>query len=138
MAPVSPQRAKLAASSDMSETTFKQRTHRGVASEEVDRVGRVAGNVAVADEHGHVGGQALGAEGGRREVRRHREEDDGAAVEGGQDRGLLAAGDVDADDGEVGGSTDALERLAAGATASAATSATSLTAGTPPGRPRRR
>ena len=60
------------------------------------------GNVAVADQHGHVGGQALGPERGRSEVGGHREKDDRAALHGGEDRGLLTAGDVDTHDGEIG------------------------------------
>ena len=63
---------------------------------------RRARDVAVADQHRDVGGQPLGAERGGGERGGHREEDDGAAVGGGQDRAALAAGYVDADDRDVG------------------------------------
>ncbi len=62
----------------------------------------VARDVAVADHHGHVGGQPLGTERGGTERGRHREEDHRAAFLGREDRAALAAGDVHADDGQVG------------------------------------
>ena len=74
----------------------------GVGAHELEREVGVAGDVAVADHHGDVGGQTLGAERGRAERGRHREEDDRAAVGRGQDRAALAARHVDADDGQVG------------------------------------
>ena len=79
-----------------------RRAHPRVPAQQRQRVVGVAGHVAVADQHRHVGGQALGAERGGAERRRHREEDHRAAVGGGQDRAVLAAGHVDADDGDVG------------------------------------
>jgi hypothetical protein len=60
-------------------------TGRRTASARRDRSGPGRGrtrrgrDVAVTDEHGHVGGQALGAERGGRERARPREEDHGAA-----------------------------------------------------------
>ena len=73
-----------------------------VGAQQVQGVRRVAGRVAVADQHRHVGGQTLGPERRGGERRRHREEDDRAALGGGQDRAALAAGHVDADHGDVG------------------------------------
>ena len=61
----------------------------------------VTGQVAVADEHGDVGREALRAKGRGRERCGHAEEDDGAAFRGGKDGAMFAAGYVDADDGDV-------------------------------------
>ena len=86
-------------------------------AQQVEGVRRVAGHVAVADQHAHVGGHALGAQRRRGEAGGHREEDDGAALGGGQDGRLLAAGHVDADDGDVGrpaGGRDGLGQARAG------------------------
>src|ERR1035441_6087923 len=60
--------------------------------------------VPVSHQHRHVSGEPLRAERGGTEGRGHREEDHGAALGGGQDGTALAAGDVDADDGDIGGS----------------------------------
>ena len=73
-----------------------------LVAQQLQGVRRVAGRVAVADQHGHVGGQPLGAQRGGGERGGHGEEDDRAALGGGQDRAALAAGHVDADDGDVG------------------------------------
>ena len=81
---------------------LEQRAHRRLAAHQIQRELRVAGHVPVADQHGHVRGQPLGAQRGGGETRRHREEDHRAAVGGGQDRAVLAAGHVHADHGDVG------------------------------------
>src|SRR5690606_23361516 len=73
-----------------------------VPADQVQREGGVAGKVAVADEHGDVGGEPFGAERGGGEGGGHGEEDHGAAVGGGEHRPVLAAGYVHADHREVG------------------------------------
>src|SRR6478735_4968541 len=86
----------------MSDPPLEESADTGVAPQQLHRVGRVAGDVAVADEHPHVGGQALGAQGGGAEAGGHGEEDHGATLGGGEDRAALAPGGVDAHDGDVG------------------------------------
>src|SRR5690349_17191232 len=86
----------------MSEPPLEESADAGVAAQQLHRVGGVARDVAVADEHPHVGGQALGPQGGRAEAGGHGEEDDGAPLGGGEDGAALAAGDVDAHHGDVG------------------------------------
>ena len=93
---------------------LEEPAHPGAAAQQVEGVRRVAGDVAVADEHRHVGGQPLGAERGGGERGGHREEDDGAAVGGRQDRAVLAAGHVDADHGDVGRAAGRGDRLGEG------------------------
>src|SRR5271165_3542682 len=63
----------------------------------------VAWGVAVADEHCHVGGYALGTQGGGAEASRHREEDDRAPLRRREDGPALAAGHIHADDRDIGG-----------------------------------
>ena len=46
------------------QASLEQAADRGVAPDQVERVCRVAGDVAVAHQHPHVGGHAFGAEGG--------------------------------------------------------------------------
>ena len=79
-----------------------------LGAEEVHCEAGVPGHEAVADQHRDIGGQALGAERRCGERRRHREEDDRAALGGGQDGAVLAAGHVDADDGDVGAAPEPL------------------------------
>src|SRR6478735_2259527 len=86
----------------MSDPPLEESADAGVATQQLHRVGRVARDVAVADEHPHVGGQALGAQGGGAEAGGHGEEDHRAALGGRQDGPALAAGDVDAHHGDVG------------------------------------
>ncbi len=62
----------------------------------------VALGVAVAYEEVDVLADALGAQSGAREARRHGEEVDDAPVAGREDGGHLRVGDVDAGEGHVG------------------------------------
>src|SRR6267378_2307428 len=62
----------------------------------------MAGYIPVADQHRHVRGQALGAQGRRAEACGHGEENYRPALLGGQDRPSLAAWHVYAHDRDVG------------------------------------
>ena len=82
----------------------------GLGPDQVQRQLRMTRDIPVADQHGHVGGHALGPERGRGERGGHREEDHRAALGGGQHRAALAAGHVHADHGDVGRAAGRLDR----------------------------
>ena len=105
-----PQRVKIGARSSARRPSNRART-AGVTPHEVEGEVRVPGHVPVAHEHAHVGRESFRPQRGGREARRHREVDDRAARGGRQDGGLLAARDVDAHDGDVGGPARRLDGL---------------------------
>ena len=88
---------------------------------QIEGQGGMSGRVAVADQHRHVRRHPLRAQGGRRERRRHGEEDHGAPLGRGQDGAVLGAGDVDADHGDVGRACPTAAATASGSVASATT-----------------
>src|SRR5277367_5710292 len=63
----------------------EQGAHARLVPDQAEGKVGVAGHVAVPDQHGDVGRDALGAERGGRERGGHGEEDHGAARRGGQD-----------------------------------------------------
>src|SRR6266702_1529982 len=80
--------------------------------DQVDGELGVPGRVAVADQHGHVRGDPLGAERGGGEGRGHREEDHRTALSRRQERAALTSRHVDADHGHVGRPARRADRLA--------------------------
>src|SRR4051812_18169104 len=86
-----------------SEASLEEAPDAGGPPKDVERVRGMACRVAVADEEGDVRGQPLRAQGGGGERRRHREEDHRAELGGGEHGAVLTTGNVDADDGHVGG-----------------------------------
>ena len=75
--------------------------HAGLGANEIEGELGVAAGVPVADQKRDVGAEALGTEGRSREGRGHREEHHRAALGRSENRSAFAAGDVDADHGDV-------------------------------------
>ena len=84
------------------QSPLEQPAHPSIGADELERQVCVTGDVAVADDHGHVGGQTFGAERGSGERGRHREEEHRAARRRREDRAALATGHVHAHHGQVG------------------------------------